>query len=150
VGRRGFFEQPLPAMPISDYASAFFFAHRYRVTLQRYSMLLRSRCCYFKSAADQRLMAKSSQPSRQQQSALRNVLSRNTERRKFHSRRASRWPRSMTASSEIKRAWKSKGPEKKSLATKAPPIKKPGTAGLLTNVCFVQLTWQFTWLPLLA
>jgi hypothetical protein len=35
VGRKRVFEQQIAAMPISDYANAFFFAHRKRVTLKR-------------------------------------------------------------------------------------------------------------------
>jgi hypothetical protein len=41
-------------MPISDYASAFFFVHRKRVTLRRGRTLQRSRGCYFKSLPEQR------------------------------------------------------------------------------------------------
>jgi hypothetical protein len=36
--RKAIFEQPFATMPISDYASAFFYARRRRVTLRRSSM----------------------------------------------------------------------------------------------------------------
>jgi hypothetical protein len=41
-------------MPISDYASAFFFAHRDRVTLKGVSTMPRGGDCYFESERDQR------------------------------------------------------------------------------------------------
>ncbi len=50
---KGIFEQPITAMPISDYASAFFFVRRTRVTLGR-AATLRRRCdCFFKTLLDQ-------------------------------------------------------------------------------------------------
>ncbi|HEY2210158.1 MAG TPA: hypothetical protein VGH62_00820, partial [Bradyrhizobium sp.] len=47
------FEQLIATMPISDYASAFFFARRDRVTLKRSAKLSRWRDCYFKNTPGQ-------------------------------------------------------------------------------------------------
>jgi hypothetical protein len=53
--RSGFFEQVFATMPISDYASAFFFAHRKRVTLRCSPTLPRRSGCNLKSTAGQGL-----------------------------------------------------------------------------------------------
>jgi hypothetical protein len=57
--RTGFFEQLFATMPISDYASAFFFAHPKRVTLRCSQTLLRRSSCNLKSTAGQRFASTS-------------------------------------------------------------------------------------------
>jgi len=134
VGRKRIFEQACPAMPISDYASAFFFARRSRVTLQRCSMLQRRCACYFKSASDRPLTAISSW--RSSASSVRIAEWASVEIRCIRNPRA--------ASAEQCHPAKQYAPEnrlgKKGLENrtgseirnkKARQIKKPGCAGLV-------------------
>jgi hypothetical protein len=52
AGWKSFFEQPNATMPISDYASAFFFVRRNRVTLQARQIMRDGRDCTFKTVRD--------------------------------------------------------------------------------------------------